>query len=266
MPKSKFLEEFPLLKKFDYQVPPTLNEIPIPTIHMNCKICKSGQTFFMSNKYSEGFEYANFSSKGATVTARYICVGCGRYKRTFLLKFGIGLNYVMKVGQEPPWEISIDKKLEKTLGEHVDYYKKGLTCESQGYGVGAYAYYRRITEEIIDQLLDSILDLMDEKEKGKYKEALQQTKETKVTEKKIELVKDLLPTSLRPGGMNPLGVLHDVLSEGLHGKGDEECLEIATSIRETLQYLINQIIESKEASRQFTESMKKILDRKKRKE
>lgn len=168
----------------------------------------------------------------------------------------------MKVGQEPPWEISINKDLEKILSNYVDYYKKGLVCESQGYGIGASAYYRRITEEIIDQLLNSILDLMEEKEKKKYKDVLDQTKKTKVTEEKIKLVKDLLPASLRPGSMNPLSVLHSALSEGLHDKNDEECLEIAAEIRTSLVYLIDRIIQSKQASTLFTESMKKILEKK----
>jgi hypothetical protein len=40
-------------------------------------------------------------------------------------------GYVRKVGQNQPWEITIDKNLEKMLGEHIGFYKKGLVCESQ---------------------------------------------------------------------------------------------------------------------------------------
>lgn len=263
MPNSDFLEKFPLYKKFKCEIPQFLSKIQKPSIHMNCKVCKSEQTFIMSNEYNE-IGAVGRSSAGAIVRVEYTCAGCGQYERIFLLKFSDKLDYVLKVGQEPPWEISIDKNLTKVLGDHADYYKKGLVCESQGYGIGAYAYYRRIIEEIIDELLDSILSLIEEKEREKYKKALEKTKTTKVTQEKIELVKDLLPTSLRPDGMNPLSVLHDVLSEGLHGKHDEECLELAASIKETLLYLVNQIIQAEEASKRFTESMRKILGRKKK--
>jgi hypothetical protein len=87
-------------------------------------------------------------------------------------------------------------------------------------------------------------------------------KNTRVTQEKIELVKDLLPDILRPDGLNPLGVLHSKLSEGLHAESDEECLEVAHSIREIMTFLINQVIKSKESSKAFTESMRKILDKK----
>lgn len=264
MPNSKFLEEFPLYRKFKCEIPEYLSIIPTPAIHMYCGRCKSEQTFRMSNRYSE-VKGDTFSQSVTAVRAEYTCAACGIYQRIFLLKFSDDLHYVMKVGQEPPWEISVGKNLEMTLGDHVDYYKKGLVCESQSYGIGAYAYYRRITEEIIDELLGSILDLIDGEEKQKYKDALEETKKTKVTEEKIELVKDLLPVSLRPEGMNPLSVLHGALSEGLHDKNDEECLEIAVEIRESLVYLTGQIIESKKTSRQFTERMRKILEKKREK-
>jgi hypothetical protein len=78
--------------------------------------------------------------------------------------------------------------LEKTLGKHSKTFRKGLICESQGYGVGAFAYYRRITEEIIDELLASIADLIEVDNKEQYLEALEKTKQTRVTQEKIDLL------------------------------------------------------------------------------
>ncbi len=40
------------------------------------------------------------------------------------------------------------------LGEHLKDYRKGLICENHSYGVGAYSYYRRIIENVIDDLLN----------------------------------------------------------------------------------------------------------------
>ena len=79
------------------------------------------------------------------------------------------------------------------------------------------------------------------------------------------MVKDLLPTILRPNGVNPLGVLHSELSEGLHAESDESCLENASHIKSILIYLVNQIIQSKESAKGFTESMKSLLDKKSQK-
>ena len=49
---------------------------------------------------------------------------------------------------------------------------KGLVSESQGYGIGAFAYYRRIVEEIIDEMLKQIGDLISGVDKERYAAAL----------------------------------------------------------------------------------------------
>lgn len=85
---------------------------------------------------------------------------------------------------------------------------------------------------------------------------------TTITQEKIDLVKDLLPPILRPGGVNPLSTLHSVLSEGLHQESDARCMELAMAVREVLEYLVNQLSTTKTASTTFTESMKKLLERK----
>lgn len=62
--------------------------------------------------------------------------------------------------------------------------------------------------------------------------------------------------------MNPLNLLHSTLSEGLHAKTDEECLEVAGSIRDILVFLVNQILQTKESSKKFTSRMRKLLEKK----
>jgi hypothetical protein len=168
----------------------------------------------------------------------------------------------MKVGQFPAWDIEGDPNIERLLGPRSDYYSKGLICESQSYGIGAFGYYRRIVEEIIDELLDEISCLLVDAELAKYQEALQQTKRTVGAQEKIDLVKDLLPPILRPNGMNPLATLHSALSEGLHADSDEACLEYAGTCREVLVFLVTQVAATGAASRSFTESMRKLLERK----
>lgn len=274
MPNSKFLEQYPLYRKFSIEIPEA-SSIPQPPINMFCSLCKSEQTFLMPDPYYsmdtiresghvKSFGISNnrsHSRKACVLRADYTCAACEEYQINFLLRFDENLISVMKVGQYPPWKIEVDKNLSKLLGEHRDNYQKGLICESQSYGIGAYAYYRRIVEDIIDELLESISDLMTESEKKIYEKALEEARKSIVAQEKIALVKDLLPASLRPNNMNPLRLLHTRLSVGIHDKTDEECLEIAVLIREILIYLVNQIIQSKESSKRFTESMKKLLDK-----
>lgn len=279
MPNKEFLEKYPLYREFKIKCENEyfdefLSKLPKPAINIFCKVCNSNQTFNMMNDYYELEEYdKDAKAVGTVVRAYYECSSCGESKQYFFIEFlmkafrqqGEGKKkisvclYVKKVGQTPPWSIETDKVLEKLLGEHADYYKKGLICESQNYGIGAYAYLRRITEDIIDNLLDSISDLIEPGEKEKYKKALEITKKTKRTEDKIDLVKNLLPPSLKPEGMNPLKTLHSALSVGIHSKTDEECMEQAEIIRNVLVFLVNQILKTKEDKKKFTDSMRKLL-------
>ena len=266
MPSKQFLEEYPLYRKFNVdQLPSTTDQLPVIQINMDCPTCKSSQTFAMTNKYWENCDCSNYPVKGIVFRMIYLCVHCQKFERAFYVKVDNSNKWFMKVGQYPSWETKGNVNIEKHLGEHSSYYRKGLVCESQGYGIGAFGYYRRIVEEIIGSLLDEIADLLTEEDLFKYQDALNKTKETIVTQEKIDLVKDFLPPILRPNGMNPLAVLHSALSEGLHAESDEQCLEYAATCREILVFLVNQVAASKSASREFTESMKRLLEKKKKK-
>jgi hypothetical protein len=262
---KEFLEDYSLFRKLKLDVPHRMDRIPKPPINMGCKGCGSDQTFNMINEYYQFHGYSNPASQDEKVTAIYQCQSCRKFTRQFQIYISSELDYIYKIGQYPEWEIKMDKNLERTLGKHAKTFRKGLVCESQGYGIGAFSYYRRITEQIIDELLDSIFDLIEPENKSKYQAALEKTKLTRVTQEKIELVKDLLPSILKPNGMNPLGVLHSELSEGLHAETDESCLENATHVKSILTFLINQIIQSKESAKGFSESMKSLLTKKAKK-
>lgn len=198
---------------------------------------------------------------GIIIQVTYICAGCHDFNRVFLLFLNKDDFKVMKVGQYPQWRPVINKNLTKLLNNHIENYTKGLSCEQEGYGIGAFAYYRRIIEEIIDELLDSLTDLLSEEEKQRYNEALKDVKKEHSAEKKIEIVKDLLPASLRPNNINPLSILHSNLSKGLHNKPEDECLEIAITVREALIFLVDQVIRHKEDFKQFATAMRKLDER-----
>jgi len=277
MPNKLFLETYPLLKKFEISLSyfqDSLENLPSPAINMPCKVCKSRQTFNMVNKFWENEPSMKTEIWGKTIRSKYICSACNEFEYLFFIEFvKTGTNetdtniydgYMRKVGQNPPWEIKMDKRLETLLGDYSELYKKGLVCESQGYGIGAYGYYRRIVEQVIDTLLDSITELIESGEdKVKYLEALEKTKNAKDASHKIELVKDLLPASLRPDDLNPLDIIYSSLSDGIHSKSDEECLNIADSIRKSLVFLVDQLLSQNQAKKEFTESMRKLLEKKK---
>ncbi len=263
MPSKEFLESYPLYRKFKVdRLPSQMNSFPKVQINMGCPTCKSNQTFVMTNDLYENCQYSNYPSAGVAFRMVYMCTHCQKFERLFFVKIDEDKKWIMKIGQFPAWEIIGEPNIERLLCEHSSYYNKGLVCESQGYGIGAYGYYRRIVEKTIDLLLSEVSELLTGNDLEIYKVALAKTKETIVTQEKIEIVKDLLPPILRPDGMNPLSVLHSTLSAGLHAESDEICLEYAQACREILVFLVNQIAASKSSSRDFTKSMRKLLDKK----
>ena len=263
MPNKKFLEEYPLYRKFKVNtLPDTNGRLPKVRLNMACPTCQSDQTFAMTNEFWENHGYVNSPAYGQVFRAVYLCTHCQKFERVFYFASDKEGQWLMKVGQFPAWEIHGNPLIEKMLGKHADQYKKGLVCESQSYGIGAYGYYRRIVEETIDELLDEISQLLSGDELNKFSEALAKTKKTIVTQEKIDLVKDLLPPILRPDGMNPLSVLHSSLSEALHAASDDACMEQAVIIREILVFLVTQVAVSKAAAKSFTEGMRKLLEKK----
>ena len=262
MPNTEFLENYPLYRKFEFIAPYKLDDIDKVNINLFCEECNSNQTFNMEYDYSDISSFFNDDSGGQVVILRYLCAHCNYYRRIFVIRIDKSRKYILKVGQYPPWDISVEKKYKKYLGKYEKYYINGKICESQGYGIGANAYYRRVIEGIIDDLLDMILQLMNKDEKQEYKIALIETKNSKNAQEKIALVKDLLPKSLLPEQFNPLKTLHGVLSEGIHEKDDEECLKDAEIIREIITYLIKQINKDVIDQKEYTENMKKLLDKK----
>jgi hypothetical protein len=266
MPDRKFITEYPLYRPFAFNGPSTLDQWPKVSINMHCSVCRSAQTFNMSNQYYNEYMaiygYRNYPAGNTTVQLRYTCSHCTEFERVFVLRIDADRTSIIKIGQYPAWDIQGNADVERLLGAHASHYKRGLICESQGYGIGAFAYYRRIVEEIIDSLLDQVGDLLSGEEKVKYAEALAKTKTIRMTSEKIELVKDLLPAILRPDNMNPLSTLHEVLSEGLHADADERCLELASAIRQVLTFLTTQIATTSAAGKGFSESMRGLLEAK----
>lgn len=265
MPNPEFLESYTLYRKFftEQEIPSQINEIPRPNINLYCKKCKSIQTFYMEDYWFEKGEAINQPSNGKVLRATYRCAKCKSFTQHYSIKISENLDYIMKVGQYPPWEISVDKELKKMLGDHEENYKKGLTCESQGYGIGAYAYYRRIVEEVIDELLDGIADLISGEDKEKYLKALEEAKKSHKAEDKIKIVKELLPPVLMPEGNNPLKLLYSQLSSGIHALSDEECLEKANYIRNILLFLVKEIISHRNSAKEFNDSIKGLLSKSK---
>jgi len=88
-------------------------------------------------------------------------------------------------------------------------------------------------------------------------------KETQFS-KSLDLIKDAMPESLRIQGHNPMTLLHDNLSTGLHSKTDAECLEIAQAIRVILAELAERLSTALKDEAELTKALGKLLNNRSR--
>lgn len=93
--------------------------------------------------------------------------------------------------------------------------------------------------------MNELLDLLKaEKLSDWTKEELTRFDEAKTSwqfSRKLEYAAELLPPYLRPGGENPLARLHDLASDGLHNKSEDECIEIFDLCITVLTYVFREL-------------------------
>jgi len=81
----------------------------------------------------------------------------------------------------------------------------------------------------------------------------------------IKPIKDALPRALFIGDHNPLTILHDVLSDGIHDLSDAECLTHARTVRTLLIALADRISEISKEEAKVQEAIGTFLNRKRAK-
>lgn len=166
---------------------------------------------------------------------------------------------VLKFGEHPPLDEKVPNRLLNLVGKDRDLFFKGRRAERLGLGIGAYGYYRRVVENQKDQIFAKVAEAA--KQLGHDELATEITaarSERKFTEA-IERIKHALPETLKVGGHDPLRALHSALSEGLHNKDDQHCLEYAETIRDVLGGLAERIARAKQDEEKLKQSIGKLI-------
>lgn len=146
--------------------------------------------------------------------------------------------YAYKIGEMPSFGPHVPPRVIKLIGPDKDFFLTGRRAESQGMGIGAFTYYRRVVENQKNRILDEVIKVGEKTGLSKgLLNTLKKAKDETQFSKAIDSVKESIPQVLLIDGHNPLILLHSALSEGLHAKSEEECLELARSIRIVLTEL-----------------------------
>lgn len=185
---------------------------------------------------------------------KFTCVSCQKQHHEYLVEQVANEETIkfQKYGQLPRKHLERDKVLQKFFSEDSENYEKAVVCLSHGYGIGAFVYLRRIIENNIYKLLDLVLEDATSSEPNEAIIAsLSDLRTESPMSEKIKVANNALPSYLKPDGLNPLGRLYQVLSEGVHNLSDEECLRRANIVKECLKYLVSELSSRKENRAKF---------------
>ncbi|MPZ36925.1 MAG: hypothetical protein GEU95_02490 [Rhizobiales bacterium] len=147
------------------------------------------------------------------------------------------------------------------FGSDRDTFLRGRRCEIHGLGIGAFVYYRRVVENHKNQIIDEIIKVA--RKVGAPDETivgLEEVKNEIQFSKGVKEVKLAIPQSLLVDGHNPLTLLHTALSKGVHELTDEQCLELAQTVRLVLADLAERISQALSDQAELKNAVARLLD------
>ena len=177
----------------------------------------------------------------------YVCNNCKNYRKIYAIQLNAKdvrrndkpiytadyrIAGVIKLGEYPSFGAPLPAKLVTLIGSDRDYFLQGWRAENQGMGIGAFTYYRRVIENQKNKLIDKIIKVAKVGVVSqKMIENLEAAKKETQFSKAVDIIKDTIPESLKIKTHNPLTLIHQALSEGIHNDTDEGCLSSAKQIR-----------------------------------
>ena len=219
---SEFLQNTPpnqLVHISDLAMP-FLEEIRTPALELHCPddLC-NGIRVFRCTVVSNGGK----NLEPRTVYYFYVTYRCSNCEKTLKLyslsaqidTIGESHGTCYKFGEYPPYGPPVPPKLIKLIGPDRDIFLKGRRCENQGFGIGAFAYYRRVVENQKNRILGEIVKVSKKIGAPQDKidtlsDAIEETQFSTV----LNMAKDAIPENLLIDGHSPMRLLHHALSRG----------------------------------------------------
>ena len=264
---AEFINSSPLYSPCDlgvHGVGSAEQELP-ETILRECSKCNATPTWKRVNPLSQQPKDLQFVGCGSVVL--YICTHCGSEKLWIWVdrserREGEARRIVYrKLGQWPAPTIEPKRDLLKALSpELLDFFRKGLTSLSHGYGIGALAYFRRVVEDGSLKLIDVFAERAAASGENEASNLICAAKNAQRTDERLKAAAEALPAILRPGGVNPLSALYGQYSRGLHALTDSECLDIARSLYYALEYIFTHWKLQMEQADEFRVTVQQLAD------
>lgn len=234
---------------------------------------------FCTSPSCEGFRYFNVDQDDAVIDVYdneckdlylyYTCKNCNSSQKTYAVQLSLLVLAnkpfslkARKFGEFPPFGPPIPARIYKLIKDDRELFLVGRRAENQGMGIGSFAYYRRVVENQKNRIFDEIIKAVNKLNKDhEIIYDLERAKEEIQFTKSVEKIKHGLPEILMIEGENPLLLLHNALSRGVHSLSDEECLSFAKSIRAILIELsdrLDMVLKEKSALEAAIKCLKEV--------
>lgn len=179
----------------------------------------------------------------------YRCRDCRGYDKVYSLMIWdvtteASTFSAYKFGELPPFSIHVSAKLRELLEPDSELLDKALASEAAGLGIGAAVYYRRILENQKIRIFDHVIAAA--KKLGAAPEvsaALEKAKNERHLTKSLDALGSGPLKAIYLNGHNPLTLLYDEVSDGVHAGSDADNLSSAHDIRIVLMHLADQLSE-----------------------
>jgi hypothetical protein len=93
----------------------------------------------------------------------------------------------------------------------------------------------------MNDLLDLIRQAAEETGANDELKRIEEVKKSWRFDDKITYASKILPKHLKPHGVNPLDALHDLASEGIHHRSENECLDIFDKCKAAFEYVFREL-------------------------
>jgi hypothetical protein len=254
---QEILQDWPLYRLFKY-IGSNHYFVP-PEITLFCTNIKCGKRQQWHAEVYTGSQKSGFNSM------YYTCKNCGEAVTRYYFYWAgdSGGSVFFKVGQYPALEIEPPPRLAKKLNSvDADLYRKALTSRNNSYGVGALAYLRRVVENRMNDLLDLLRQAAQDAEAREALKEIDEVKKSWRFDDKITYAAKVLPRHLKPQGTNPLDALHDLTSEGIHHRSEDECLAIFDRCKAAFEYVFRELDVQIEDAKAYVEALGAISPKK----
>jgi len=231
-----------------------------PTIQLYCEACRLRSIW----KLEDVSQPLNYETKiKSIVRLGFMCRNCGnsRVEYYVLIEADATKGKITKIGQWPPFSREADpavtsgwSKADKAL------YRDAMTLRHSNKGIGALPYLRRIIENHIKDVLTLIRQAHERNPIDSFDESTYASAEASHRFKvKLDFAKAYLPNGLTPkGSPNPIDILYALISDGLHERTEEECVDIFDRCKTAFEYVVKKLSDAKREDEVYAQEVRKL--------